>query len=126
MPHVPLSNAETEIARTLWNLGQGTVRQVADALPKDRGIDFATVQTYLRRLEKKGYVRSDLAGRTRIYQPLIKPKTVIREALNGLLDRLFGGEAFPLVRHLVEDKRINPEEVKELRKLLSEMEKKQK
>ena len=38
-------------------LGQATVRQAHEAMPSARKMDFATVQTYLRRLEAKGYVR---------------------------------------------------------------------
>jgi BlaI family penicillinase repressor len=41
-----LARSELEIARVVWNLGEATVRQVADALPAERGIGFWTVQTY--------------------------------------------------------------------------------
>ncbi len=113
-----LSKAEMEVVRILWGLGSATVRQVFDAFPPERRIDFATVQTYLRRLEAKGYVRGTNEGRTRIYSPRIKPRTVIREALDDLIERLFAGETMPLVRHLIEDRGISDEELAELRQLL--------
>src|SRR5262249_1754882 len=113
-----LSKGELETARVLWELGSATVRQVHAAFPRERGIDFTTVQTYLRRLEAKGYVRDALEGRTRVYAPRVKPQTVIRETLDDLVDRLFGGEALPLVRHLIEDRGISDPELAELRALL--------
>lgn len=113
-----LSKGEMEVARILWNLGSATVRQVHEALPAERPMDFTTVQTYLRRLESKGYVRAVLDGRTRVYTVRVRPQTVIRETLNDLVDRLFGGEALPLVRHLIEDRGISDAEIAELRKLL--------
>jgi predicted transcriptional regulator len=122
MPERPgLSKGEMEVARVLWALGEATVRQVHEAFPANREIDFATVQTYLRRLETKGYVRASLTGRTRVYVPRVKPQTVIRETLDDLVDRLFGGETLPLVRHLIEDGGISDEELGELRRLIDRM-----
>ena len=88
-----LSRGELERARALWDLKHATVREVFETFPQLRGIDFTTVQTYLRRLEKKGYVNVKLDGRTRIYSPRVKPRTVIRETVDDLVDRLFAGEA---------------------------------
>ena len=52
-----LSKAELEVARIIWNLEGATVRQVHDALPEDRQVDYKTIQTFMRRLELKGYLR---------------------------------------------------------------------
>jgi predicted transcriptional regulator len=113
-----------EVARVLWDLGSATVRQVFEAFPARREIDFTTVQTYLRRLESKGYVNAALDGRTRVYSPRVKPQTVIRETLDDLVDRLFGGEALPLVRHLIEDHGISDADLAELRLLLDRLKRK--
>ncbi|MDP7019490.1 MAG: BlaI/MecI/CopY family transcriptional regulator [Pirellulaceae bacterium] len=115
-----LSKAELEAARVLWELGKGTVREVYEAFPRE--IDFTTVQTYLRRLEQKGYVRATLRGRTRIYSAKVKPRTVIRETIDDLVDRLFGGEAWPLLQHLVEERGLADHDVEQLRQLLSKLE----
>jgi predicted transcriptional regulator len=113
-----LSKAEMEVARVLWELGAASVRQVHEAMPADRAIDFTTVQTYLRRLEQKGYARAKLAGRLRIYSPKVKSRTVIRETVNDLIERLFAGEAMPLMRHLIEDRGMSDEDLAQLRSLL--------
>lgn len=118
----PLSKGEMEVARVLWDLGRATVRQVHEAFPAGRGIDFATVQTYLRRLEAKGYVKGQLAGRVRVYAPGVRPTTVIRETVDELVDRLFGGEALPLVRHLIEDRGLQEGDLAELRRLIDRLE----
>jgi predicted transcriptional regulator len=120
-----LSKGEMEVARLLWESGPATVRQTFDAMPAARKMDFSTVQTYLRRLEKKGYVSSTLEGRIRVYAARAKARTVIRETVDDLVQRLFGGETFPLVRHLVEDRGIGSEELEELRKLIIRLEKEQ-
>jgi predicted transcriptional regulator len=119
----PLSKGEMEIARTLWDIGPATVREVHESVSKSRSIDFSTVQTYLRRIESKGYANSKLKGRVRTYSSKTKPGTVIRETVDDLVDRLFGGEAMPLVRHLVEDRGIDAAEIAELRELIDRLEK---
>lgn len=123
MPERPaLSKGEMEVARILWELKKATVREVHEALPAGRKMDFATVQTYLRRLDTKGYVKADLDGRTRVYAPRVRPATVIRETVGDLVDRLFGGETLPLMRHLIEDGKVSDEELAELRQLIDRLE----
>ncbi|WP_084417048.1 BlaI/MecI/CopY family transcriptional regulator [Mariniblastus fucicola] len=119
----PLSKGEMEIARALWAIGPATVREIHEYLSESKPIDFSTVQTYLRRIESKGYASSKLKGRVRTYSSKTKPGTVIRETVDDLVDRLFGGEAMPLVRHLVEDRGIDAEQLAELRELIDRLEK---
>jgi BlaI family transcriptional regulator, penicillinase repressor len=118
-----LSKGELLIARLLWDAGPSTVRAVFESLAKGQEMDFATVQTYLRRLEAKGYATSVLQGKTRIYSAKTKPKTVIRSTVDDLVERLFGGETMPLVRHLIEDRGITEDEIDELRTLIDRLEK---
>ena len=115
-----LSRGELEVARTLWGLKRATVREVHEAMGGARKIDFATVQTYLRRLEKKGYLNTLLDGRTRVYSPKIRPKTVIRETVDDLVERLFGGDTMPLVQHLIEERGISGDDLEILKQLLDE------
>jgi BlaI family transcriptional regulator, penicillinase repressor len=122
MNRTPLSKAELEVARVLWTLGKGTVRQVHQALPAGRRIDFGTVQTYLRRLEAKGYARAQRQGKTNVYKPAVRPKQVIRDTVDDLMKRLFSGEAIPLLRHLIHERGISREELEELRGLIQELE----
>ncbi|QDT93966.1 BlaI/MecI/CopY family transcriptional regulator [Gimesia algae] len=116
-----LSKGEMEIARALWELKHATVREVFESFPALRGIDFTTVQTYLRRLEKKGYVNVKLDGRTRVYSPRVKPRTVIRETVDDLVDRLFAGETFPLMQHLIEDRQVSRADLDALKSLLDQL-----
>ena len=118
-----MSKGEMEVARVLSDLKKATVREVHESFPAERAIDFTTVQTYLRRLETKGYVKAELDGRTRVYTPRVKLRTVIRETLDDLIDRLFCGETLPLVRHLIEERGVSDSELAELRQLIARLEK---
>ncbi|MBL8871415.1 MAG: BlaI/MecI/CopY family transcriptional regulator [Planctomycetaceae bacterium] len=117
-----LSKGEMEVARVLWEIGAAGVREVFETLSNTSDMDYTTVQTYLRRLETKGYASSKLKGRLRIYTAKGRPGTVIRETVNDLVDRLFGGQSLPLVRHLIEDRGMSPKEIHELKVLLDQYE----
>lgn len=117
-----LSRAELEIARIVWGLREASVRKVFESLPSGRDIDFTTVQTYLRRLEEKGYLNVRLEGRNRVYSPKVRPQTVIRETVGEMVDLLFGGETMPLMKHLVEDRKFSSKDIEQIRQLLDQLE----
>ncbi len=116
------SKAELEIARIVWDLNGATVRQVLESLPAQRRLDYKTVQTYLRRLEVKGYLQSRRDGKTSVYTPRVRPAQVIRETVGDLVDRLFGGEAMPLVEQLISDRKLSQDDLEKLRQLIDDSE----
>jgi BlaI family penicillinase repressor len=117
-----LSKAELEIARIVWGRGGATVRECYDALPADREIDYKTVQTYLRRLEAKGYLTANRDGKSTRYRPRVRPTQVVRETVADFVSRLFDGEALPLVEHLIADRQLSPSDIARLRAMLNELE----
>ncbi len=117
-----LSKGELEVARAIWKLGSATVGQAFEAIPESRRPDYSTVQTYIRRLEGKGYLRSQRTGRNKVYAPKIRPSQVIRETVDDFMHRLFDGEAIPLMRHLINDRGVTAEEISAIRELLTEHE----
>ncbi len=119
---VALSKAELEIARIVWSLGEATVRQVLEALPADRQIDYKTVQTFLRRLTAKGYLHARREGKTSYYRPRVRGAQVVRETVNDFVSRLFDGEALPLVEHLIAARGLSADEIAKLRTLLNQLE----
>lgn len=117
-----LSKGEMAVASKLWEIGPATVRDVHEAVTASMKMDFSTVQTYLRRLETKGHVNSKLSGRVRVYSARTKPVTVIRDTVNEIVERLFGGDSLPLVKHLIEERGIDEDGLIELRRLIDRLE----
>src|SRR6516165_1619940 len=115
-----LSKSELEISRIVWTLGSAKVRDVVQALPPDRQLDFFTVQTYLRRLKAKGYLKTRREGRADIYSPAVSPNGVLKNVISDFLDRTFGGDAGPLMQHLIEDRGLSDSEIDTLQATLNE------
>jgi predicted transcriptional regulator len=118
----PISRGELDVARVVWDLGEATVGQVFDSLAERKEIDYSTVQTYLRRLEAKGYLKTRRQGRNKMYRPRVAAGQVVREAIDDLVERLFDGEPLALWQHLIHDRGITAEETRQLRELLEKWE----
>jgi len=115
-----VSPAETEILRLVWQLKKATVQDVHDRLPAGRTIANATVQTLLRRLEKKGYVKHHVRGKAHVFFPSVEREAVIKGSVNDFIDRLFGGDPVPLIQHLAEHGKIGPDDVERLKRVIEE------
>ena len=117
-----ISRGEAELMRLLFELGSATVQEVLDALPHDRRITYATVQTVLRRLEKKGYITHTNKGKAHVFSPVVTKEKVISSAVNWIVDRLFAGDPVPLVQHLALHGRLTTEDIERLKILTEEQE----
>jgi predicted transcriptional regulator len=113
-----LSPSETEILRLVWQLDKATVQDVCDNLPSARKIAYATVQTLLRRLEKKGYIKHRSRGKAHVFFAAVKPDAVIKRSVGDFLDRLFGGDPIPLMQYLAEHGKIDAQDVEKLKELI--------
>jgi BlaI family penicillinase repressor len=112
-----LSPSETEILRLVWQLGQATVQEVCDKLPARRKIAYATVQTLLRRLENKGYLKHDVRGKAHVFSAAVKKEHVVKRSVGDFLDRLFGGDPIPLMQYLAEHGKLSADDIERLKKL---------
>jgi predicted transcriptional regulator len=111
---------ELAILKILWDRGEGTVRQVYEALRDELPIVQNTVQAFLRTMEAKGLVAHRVEGRTFIYRPLGRPETTRRRLVSGLLDRAFDGAMDQLVESALSLRQPTPEELARLRRLIDE------
>ncbi len=115
--------AEMEVLGSLLRIGGGTVRDVlADLESRGRRPAYTTVLTLLGRLEKRGYVGARREGPAKAYRPLISRDRVASGRLDDLARQLSGGEAVPLILKLVEAQGLSADDLRELRRHLSQLE----
>jgi predicted transcriptional regulator len=117
-----LTDAELRLMDVVWAKGSATVSGVVDALPKDAPLHYSTVLTILRILENKGYLTHIKDGRAFIYRPKVKRAEACANAVDHLLKRFFDGSPALLMLKLMEDRKIDPKELKRLRKRIAEEE----
>ncbi|MHC4574081.1 MAG: BlaI/MecI/CopY family transcriptional regulator [Planctomycetota bacterium] len=114
-----VSPAETQVLRIVWEIGKATVQDVCDWLPAERDITYATVQTLLRRLEKKGYLKHHNQGKAHVFFAAVRSEDVIKRTVTDFLDRLFGGDPVPLIQYLAEHGKIDADDIEKLKRLVN-------
>ena len=115
-----LTPLELEIMNVLWETGPVNVQTVQDRLT-ERPLAYTTVQTMLNVLHRKGKVKrtQERRGyRAFLYEPVVSRQTAVRQAVSDVLDRFFGGSADGLVLSLVETRKLTPEKLAQIQKLL--------
>jgi BlaI family transcriptional regulator, penicillinase repressor len=90
---------ELECLKTLWKLGEGSVRDVREALAA-RGLAYTTVMTLLDRLTRKGAAARRKVGRQFLYSAVLSREVVRRLAVKELVDGLFDGSEADLATML--------------------------
>lgn len=115
-----MSPAETEVLSIIWRLKHATIQQIQEELSSSKKIAYKTVLTLVRRLENKGYVKHKAAikGNAHVYSTAVKREDVVRRTVRDFLDRLFGGDAGPLVQFLAEDGLLGSEEAKRIKEII--------
>jgi predicted transcriptional regulator len=113
-----LAEQELEIMKIVWDLGQATVRDVYEQLRTRRQVAYTTVMTMMRILERKGHLKVSRADRAYVYRPARPRQRVVGEMVQEFVDRVFGGAAEPLVQHLVRDRHLTEEDLREIARQL--------
>jgi BlaI family penicillinase repressor len=122
-----VTDAELAVLQVLWDQGPATIRQLTDALyPPSRGTDasYATVQKLLERLEAKGHVQRDRRTHAHVFSATTSRDTLVGHRLRVMAEKLTGGLMAPLLTHLLRAETLTPEERRELRTLMDELDRK--
>lgn len=117
-----LTPLELEVMDVLWETGPANVQTVLGGMK--RKLAYTTVQTMLNILHKKKKVNRTLKERAYYYRPTVSRGQVVKNSVNEIIEKMFGGSAEELVMNLVETKHITPEKLAKLHTLITEHEEK--
>ena len=121
--HLPRpTDAELAILEVLWQQGPSTVRQVQEALNRQRPTGYTTVLKFLQIMTDKGLVTRDESQRTHVYQTRLSQADTQRQLVGDLLDRAFGGSSQKLIMQALSARKASPEELDQIRQLLDQLE----
>jgi len=113
-----LTDVELEFMTELWEIGEGSVRDVLDRLPADRNLAYTSGATILRILDDKGFVESRKEGKTLVYKPLLEKDKYQTRSLLNLSRTLFDDTPATLVARLVDDAGLTEKDLEEIRVLV--------
>lgn len=117
-----VTETELSILQVIWEEGEPTSRDIADALYEEvTDPKLASVQKLLERLESKGCIERDRSERAHRFRSLISQEDYLKHRLQSLADRLCGGSMAPLMSTLLQSKGISKKERAELRELIDQL-----
>ncbi|HLQ79418.1 MAG TPA: BlaI/MecI/CopY family transcriptional regulator [Terriglobia bacterium] len=109
-----LSPLEQVFMDYVWAHPSCTAEMCRVAMASQRAFKESTIRTVLKNLEKKGYVKHEVRGRTFFYQAVDTKRNVTIEAARQLIERFCGGSVKELLVGLVDNQVIKPNELRKL------------
>jgi BlaI family transcriptional regulator, penicillinase repressor len=116
--------SELEILQVLWERGPSTVREVHETLSAKRPIGYTSVLKFMQIMTVKGTVRRNEEQRAHVYEAVQPAEKTKRQLAMDVLQRVFDGSASDLMMHALAGRKASKEEIEEMRRLLSEYERK--
>ena len=117
---IKLTSGELDLMDLLWRHDQLTLAEAHTAFGAER-IGYTTMQTRLNRLVDKGLAQRS-SDRPAVYSSRVDREAVQADHLDDVLQRLADGSVVPLVAHLVRDRKIDRDELAELKRLVRQAE----
>lgn len=115
-----LTETELELINILWKMGEGTVAEVMQNLPKERDLAYTSVSTILRILEQKKVLKARKEGRGHVYIPLLSKEEYEGRTLRHVVDHVFDGTPMALAKQFINTVSLSKEELAELKKLIDQ------
>jgi predicted transcriptional regulator len=109
------TDRELEILKVLWDIREGSVRDVHSRLVEESGLHFNTIQTQLRIMDTKGLVAHRRDGRTLLYRPLCTREQVS----SRFLHKVFDGAVSELVLNMLSSEKLSEKELLNLESLIA-------
>lgn len=122
MEEKALTNSEWYVMDCLWAQAPMTVMELAAALEQRIGWAKSTTITTLHRMEEKGLIRCEMAGRTRRYFPVLEQDKARRQETRSFLERVYQGSVGLMVSAMTQDRDLSREEIDELYAILRQAE----
>jgi BlaI family transcriptional regulator, penicillinase repressor len=118
------TDAELEILRVLWSRGASTVREVHELIRTAKDVGYTTVLKQMQVMHRKGLLARSDRFRSHVYQPVQSQHKMQRQLAAAMLQQAFGGSARQLLQSALAGRRVDPQELVEIRALLDEYERK--
>ena len=115
-----LTDGEQSIMEVLWENNEASVRDITEALSKEKKTAYTTVLTLCKILAEKGYADYRKEGKAFIYLPKITKKEARQSALTSMLNKFFGGSPKVLAQHLMQETDIDLDDLEALQRQIDE------
>ena len=110
-----IPDAELELMMIIWDFANPVTRiEIEEKLSEDRDVLPNTILTLLTRLEKRGFLKKERDGKINYYSALVDKEPYLKEASQGILNRMFKGSLKNFAAALYDGEELSSEDAAEL------------
>ena len=114
-----LPDAQLELMMIIWESEKPVTRvEIEEKLSEDRDVLPNTILTLLTRLEKRGFLKKVRDGKINYYSALVDKEPYLKEASQGILNRMFKGSLKNFAAALYDGEELSEEDAAELMEFL--------
>ena len=114
-----IPDAELELMMIIWDAEKPVTRvEIEEKLSEDRDVLPNTILTLLTRLEKRGFLKKVRDGKINYYSALVDKEPYLKEASQGILNRMFKGSLKNFAATLYDGEELSEEDAAELMEFL--------
>lgn len=120
-----IGRAELDVLKYIQDHHPVTVGKVAAHLMAAKGQKRTTALNVMSRLVQKGYLTRRRVEGVYQYSPRVGKGELLRRLVGDFVDKALGGSLSPFVAYLARDAEVKGEELRELKRIVEELEAKQ-
>lgn len=122
MKPVHLTGSEWNVLDCLWDNSPQTVMELVSVLGEKVGWAKSTTITTLRRMEEKGLVRCEVAGKGKRYFPAVDREAAVVSETRSFLNRVYRGSVGLMMNAMAQRQELTEEDLRQLRAILDQTE----
>ena len=118
-----LTELESKIIKIIWKIGSAaTVNQILENWEEEKKPLYTTVLKTLQIMEQKKLLDHQKEGRSHAYFPLFTKKELSVHQIKTLVSTFFGNNKIAMATTLINDEKLNRDEIDELKALIDRKE----
>jgi BlaI family transcriptional regulator, penicillinase repressor len=118
--NIELTRAEEQVMQILWKLEKGFIKDILEYFEEPIPA-YTTVATFMKILEKKGFVSHESIGNAHKFYPLISKEEYSKTHLNSIFNRYFKSSIKDVVTFFSDNNKVNINDIDSAIKLLIEI-----
>lgn len=119
-----LPESELDIMLALWESeNQSVPRSYFDNKLAYKGWSVNALNSFLTRLEEKGFIKSEKEGKSKYYSTVVMSKDYLSQESRGILKKLYRGSLKNFLLSVTEQDGLDEADIDELQQYLDELRK---
>ena len=121
MPKIPkVTESEWKVMKVVWAMDDPMASyDIIQKLSTTEDWKPETIKTLLNRLVKKGVLGYNNYKNLYLYYPLVTEAQCLQAESESFLNRFFDGALEPMLAHFVEQHRLTPAQIRELKRIVA-------